>query len=87
MFTGSKPFAKLQVDGVALEPLQIAIKVATEQLRPTIPVNCPQGLVDVIQKCWEQEPGNMKSVLIARKTTFSRGSFATVVQIICVNKV
>eukprot|EP01100_Stratorugosa_tubuloviscum_P013982 TRINITY_DN7226_c0_g1_i1.p1 TRINITY_DN7226_c0_g1~~TRINITY_DN7226_c0_g1_i1.p1 ORF type:complete len:763 (-),score=369.26 TRINITY_DN7226_c0_g1_i1:12-2300(-) len=35
---------------------QIIIQTAKKNLRPTIPPNCPQFLIDVMQKCWGGDP-------------------------------
>lgn len=39
-----------------LTPLQAAVAVVQKGLRPTIPANTHPMLVDLLEKCWQQEP-------------------------------
>ncbi len=43
-------------DGQEMSPVQVAVKVATEGIRPSIPPDCPAPLRFLIQKCWEHDP-------------------------------
>ena len=38
-------------------PLQAAVAVALNGLRPSIPEDCPADLAALIQRCWHKDPG------------------------------
>ncbi len=39
-----------------MDPLQVAIAVSRDGLRPSIPANCPADLADLLQQCWNHDP-------------------------------
>lgn len=43
-------------DGQEMSPVQIAVKVATERIRPKIPPDCPPTLHQLITQCWAHDP-------------------------------
>ncbi|KAJ5068734.1 serine/threonine-protein kinase sty46-like isoform x1 [Anaeramoeba ignava] len=52
-----------------LNPIQVAVGVLNEDLRPTLPDNVPKSLSDLIQACWDKNP-------------VSRPSFKQIIQIL-----
>ncbi|PWA94530.1 ACT domain-containing protein [Artemisia annua] len=49
LLTGKLPYEYLT-------PLQAAVGVVQKGLRPTIPKNTPPKLVELLEKCWQQDP-------------------------------
>jgi len=49
LLTGEVPY-------LHLTPLQAAVGVVQQGLRPTIPKNTNPKLVELLQKCWQQNP-------------------------------
>lgn len=43
-------------DGQEMSPVQIAVKVATQKIRPAIPQDCPPTLRTLIEQCWAHDP-------------------------------
>jgi hypothetical protein len=43
-------------DGAEISPVQIAVKVATQNIRPKIPPECPPSLAQLIAQCWDPDP-------------------------------
>eukprot|EP00013_Stygamoeba_regulata_P012609 CAMPEP_0177667652 /NCGR_PEP_ID=MMETSP0447-20121125/22243_1 /TAXON_ID=0 /ORGANISM="Stygamoeba regulata, Strain BSH-02190019" /LENGTH=130 /DNA_ID=CAMNT_0019173909 /DNA_START=141 /DNA_END=530 /DNA_ORIENTATION=- len=37
-------------------PIQLAIRIWTEKLRPVIPKSCPPALAQLIRRCWSHSP-------------------------------
>jgi serine/threonine protein kinase len=50
MYVGEKPFFNL-----ALTPIQISFRVASEGIRPEIPKDMPPLLRDLITQCWQHD--------------------------------
>ena len=38
------------------DPVQVAISVAMNGLRPTIPASCPASLASLLKDCWNTDP-------------------------------
>jgi len=62
MFAREEPYADMEL-------LSVAVGVATQGLRPTIPLPnsryCPPTILQLMKKCWHSEPSqrpNMKTV-------------------------
>ena len=39
-----------------MEPIQVALGVLHDYLRPVVPESTPKEFAALMQKCWEQEP-------------------------------
>ncbi|KAJ7606524.1 hypothetical protein FB45DRAFT_949938, partial [Roridomyces roridus] len=49
MLTGKPPFAELYMDGAVIQAVLAG-------RRPSRPASCPDGLWDLLQDCWEEQP-------------------------------
>jgi len=67
LFTRQKPLSSLGANGENLEPIQFAIKIAYEKIRPEIPTECPLNIKNLITKCWDHCPSVRPSFVEIRQ--------------------
>jgi len=54
-----------------MQPMQVGIAVVNQRLRPNIAPDMPRPLVEIMQSCWQQDPGRRPTLKQVEKALSS----------------
>ena len=57
----------LDMPWTGVNPMEVAVRVATKAERPAVPANCPPEIATLLVECWDQEPSKRRNFAEACK--------------------